>query len=191
MKPPLPPEREVQPRERLKRREAPKGGACPDKSYDRVPTERSRELRNNATPAERKLWNALKNRQLSGVRFNRQVVIRPFICDLVARSAKLVIEIDGGQHGEEIGYDGARTAFLQAKGYRVLRFWNNDVLGNLEGVVTTIEQALRFPPPAGAGRVDSPKASGRGISLIVADNPSPSSLRSSSPPAPAGGEKWP
>ena len=185
MKPPLPPEREG------KRRAAPKGRACPDKAYDRVPTERSRELRNNATPAERKLWNALKNRQLSGVRFNRQVVIRPFICDLVARSAKMVIEIDGGQHGEEIGYDGARTAFLQSKGYRLLRFWNNDVIGNLEGVVTTIEAALQTPPLARAGGVESAQPTGGGPVAAANNNPSPSSQRSSSPPAPAGGEKWP
>ena len=134
-----------------------------DKAYDTLPTERSRELRNNATPAERKLWSVLSNRQLGGVRFNRQVVIRPFICDLVARSAKLVIEIDGGQHGESVGYDVARTAFLEAKGYRVLRFWKNDVLENIEGVVRSIESILN-------------------------DRPSPSRLRRSSPPAPTGGE---
>ena len=135
-----------------------------DKAYDCLRTQRSRELRRNGTPAERKLWNALSSRQFSGVRFNRQVVIRPYICDLVARSVKLVIEIDGGQHGDAAGYDEVRTAFLEAKGYRVLRFWNNEVLDNIEGVVMAIEQALR-------------------------DRPSPSRLRRSSPPALAGGEK--
>jgi very-short-patch-repair endonuclease len=133
-----------------------------DKAYDLVPTQRSRELRNNATPAERKLWSYLGNRQLSGVRFNRQVVIRPYICDLVARSQKLVIEIDGGQHGDAIAYDDARTAFLEARGYRVLRFWNNDVLENIEGVVSKIDSVLN-------------------------DRPSPSRLRRASPPALAGG----
>ena len=133
-----------------------------DKAYDQLPTERSRELRNNATPAERKLWRYLGNRQLRGIRFNRQVVIRPYICDFVVRSEKLVIEIDGGQHGDAIAYDKVRTTFLEGKGYRVLRFWNNDVLANIEGVVSRIESVLD-------------------------DRPSPSRLRRSSPPAPAGG----
>jgi very-short-patch-repair endonuclease len=158
---PLPPEREGSTR----RRRAGEGlsrNRQADKAYDLVPTQRSRQLRNNATPAERKLWAALGNRQLGGVRFNRQVVIRPYICDLVARSEKLVIEIDGGQHGAAVPYDDARTAFLEARGYRVLRFWNNEVLGNIEGVVSRIESVLN-------------------------DRPSPSRLRRSSPPALAGG----
>ena len=134
-----------------------------DKAYDRQPTLRSRELRKNATPAERKLWAALSNRQFCGVRFNRQVVIRPYICDFVARSQRLVIELDGGHHADRIDYDKSRTAFLEARGYRVLRFWNNDVLNNIEGVLARIELALN-------------------------DMPSPSRLRRSSPPAPAGGE---
>ena len=171
-----------------------------DKAYDRLPTQRSRDLRNHATPAERKLWNALSNRKLCGVRFNRQVAIKPYICDLVARSQKLVIELDGGQHGDAIAYDAARTAFLHAKGYRVLRFWNNDVMGNLDGVVTKIEEALRFPPPARAGGVDSPQADGGGNVALDQDIPSPSRhrapmkvllswdpFRRSSPPALAGG----
>jgi very-short-patch-repair endonuclease len=154
---PLPPEREGSTR----RRRAGEGMST-DKAYDPIPTERSRELRNNATPAERKLWSALSNRQMSGVRFNRQVVIRPYICDFAARSVKLVIELDGGQHGEAVAYDTVRTEFLEARGYRVLRFWNNDVLTNLEGVVGQIALALN-------------------------DRPSPSRLRRSSPPALAGG----
>jgi very-short-patch-repair endonuclease len=123
-----------------------------DKAYDRLPTQRSRELRNNATPAERKLWQYISNRQLSGVRFNRQVPIGPFICDFVARTLKLVIEVDGGQHALNVQQDNNRTAFLEQHGYRVMRFWNNDVLENVEGVVAVIEQALTGPPlapPAG------------------------------------------
>ncbi len=157
---PLPPEREGTTR----RRRAGKGlfpADRADNAYDFLPTERSRELRNNATPAERKLWSVLGNRRLCGVRFNRQVVIRPYICDLVARSAKLVIEIDGGQHGDSVSYDEARTAFLEAKGYRVLRFWNNEVMENIDGVVGKVASVLndlpspprlcRSPPPALAG----------------------------------------
>lgn len=123
-----------------------------DKAYDRLPTQRSRELRNNATPAERKLWQYISNRQVSGVRFNRQVPIGPFICDFVARTPKLVIEVDGGQHALNLRQDDNRTAFLEQHGYRVMRFWNNDVLENVEGVVSVIEEALTDPPlapPAG------------------------------------------
>ena len=131
------------------------------------------------------MWSILANRQLAGVRFNRQVPIGPFICDFVARSAKLVIEIDRGQHGEAIGYDARRTAFLEARGYTVLRFWNNEVMQNLDGVATTIAHALS--PPAGAGGVDSPQASGGGTVISEDDRPSPSPLCGSSPPALAGG----
>jgi very-short-patch-repair endonuclease len=123
-----------------------------DKAYDRQPTTRSRELRNNPTDAERKLWAALSNRQLSGVRFNRQVVIRPYICDFVARSAKLIVEVDGGQHAFNAGADQRRTRFLESRGYRVIRFWNNDVLANIDGVVETIERALRDRPSPGPSR---------------------------------------
>ena len=117
-----------------------------DKAYDRRPTIRSRQLRTNATRAERALWAILRNRKLAGVRFNRQVAIGPYICDFAARTAKLVIELDGGQHGSQADYDSARTAFLNAKGYRVIRFWNNDVLANLEGVATFISSALGDRP---------------------------------------------
>lgn len=114
-----------------------------DKAYDRTPTLRSRNLRNNPTEAEKTLWHALRNRQLSGVRFNRQVPIGHYICDFVARSEKLIIELDGGQHTEVA--DAQRTAFLQAHGYTVIRFWNHDVLQNIEGVVSAIEQSLPNP----------------------------------------------
>ncbi|AEG48233.1 protein of unknown function DUF559 [Sphingobium chlorophenolicum L-1] len=110
-----------------------------DKGYAR-PTARARELRHNATDAERALWQAISARKVAGVRFNRQVPVGPFICDFVARSIGLVIEVDGGQHGESV--DAARTRFLEAKGYRVIRFWNNDVLGNLDGVVAEIERVI-------------------------------------------------
>ena len=113
-----------------------------DKAYDRTPTLRSRELRNNATAAERKLWQHIRNRQLSGVRFNRQVPIGPFICDFVARTPKLIVELDGGQHAVNTIEDERRTRFLEGRGYRVLRFWNNDVLENADGVVAVIEAAL-------------------------------------------------
>jgi len=126
-----------------------------DKGYKR-PTARSRELRLNATPAERVLWAQLSARKIAGVRFNRQFPIGPFICDFVSRSAKLIIEVDGGQHAVDVEKDQSRTTYLEAQGYRVIRFWNNDVLERIDGVVSEIDVALEtWPPP-------TPPASGRG-----------------------------
>ncbi len=130
-----------------------------DKAYDRLPTERSRELRTNATPAERALWRHLSNRKLAGVRFNRQVPIGPFIGDFVARSAKLIIELDGGQHGMRTAEDARRTAFLESRGYRVLRFWNNEIRENMEGVLAMIEGALKdMPSPSPSRHAGGEKA---------------------------------
>ena len=117
-----------------------------DKGKDPCPRQRASELRRNSTEAERHLWRRLSNRQLAGTRFNRQVPIGPFICDFVARTPKLVIEVDGGQHTAEKSNDAARTRFLSAQGYRVLRFWKDDVLGNVEGVLIVIEKALANTP---------------------------------------------
>ena len=123
-----------------------------DKAYDRLPTRRSRELRNNGTPAERALWQFLRNRQLNGVRFNRQVPIGPFICDFVSRREKLVVELDGGQHAERAADDARRTRFLQMRGYQVLRFWNSDVLENIIGVIAAIEAKLVDMPSPNPSR---------------------------------------
>ncbi len=105
---------------------------------------KSRQLRLNVTEAERALWRAISARKVAGVRYNRQVPIGPFICDFVSRSSHLIIEVDGGQHTTE--EDADRTGYLESVGYQVLRFWNNDVLANLEGVVTIIERTLAAPP---------------------------------------------
>ena len=130
-----------------------------DKAYDREPTRRSRELRNNATQAERRLWMHIRNRQLGGIRFNRQVPIGPFICDFVARTPKLIIELDGSQHAVRTVEDDRRTAFLASRGFLVLRFWNNDVLGNVDGVLTVIEEALKhMPSPSPSRRAGGEKA---------------------------------
>ncbi|SBV34154.1 conserved protein of unknown function [uncultured Sphingopyxis sp.] len=122
-----------------------------DKGYKR-PTARSRELRLNATDAERKLWTQLSARKLAGIRFNRQFPVSPFICDFVSRSAKLVIEVDGGQHAVDVAKDEARTAYLETRGYRVIRFWNNDVLERIEGVVSEIERVLADMPSPNPSR---------------------------------------
>jgi very-short-patch-repair endonuclease len=115
---------------------------------------RARELRTNATDAERKLWWKLRYRQVGGYRFRRQVPIGPYVVDFACLSHRLLIEVDGAQHGENIAYDRARTRWLESRGYRVLRFWNGDVLQDIEGVLETIYRALAEtphpnPPPQG------------------------------------------
>jgi very-short-patch-repair endonuclease len=101
------------------------------------------------TDAERKIWTILRNNSFDGFAFRRQVPIGPFIADFACHKAKLIIEIDGGQHDLESAREVARTEFLEREGYRVLRFWNNEVLSNLEGVHTIIGAALSgiSPPP--------------------------------------------
>ena len=112
---------------------------------------RAQRLRREMTDAERKLWTILRARQLGGAKFRRQQSIGPFSADFVCQEARLIVEADGGQHAENVG-DVRRTAFLESKGYRVLRFWNNDILQNLEGVAESVLGALSTPHPASASR---------------------------------------
>jgi len=112
-------------------------------------------MRAEPTEAERVLWQRLRHDiVLVGSHFRRQVAVGPFIVDFASRRAKLVIELDGGQHDWQQVYDASRTHRIEAAGYRVLRFWNNDVLGNLEGVLHEIQCALPptpDPSPQGGG----------------------------------------
>ena len=102
-------------------------------------TERSRDLRNNATEAEKKVWQGLRGKQLGGYKFRRQHPMGgKYIADFICLDKHLVLELDGGQHAEQVDYDTKRTEFLNNEGYRVLRFWNNQVFTNLEGVLETI-----------------------------------------------------
>lgn len=107
---------------------------------------RAGELRKEMTLAERRLWAFLCNRQLGGIKFRRQHAIGPFIVDFYAPEFKMVVEVDGGQHVEQAEYDAARTAYLNEHGYRVIRFWNREVMDQLEEVLQTIEEAVN---PAG------------------------------------------
>jgi len=100
------------------------------------------------TDAERLLWQALREKQLNGHRFRRQHPIGKYIADFACAERKLVIELDGGQHQDQLVYDEQRTAFLQENGWQVLRFWNNDVMNNLEGVLSTIVGNLERLPPS-------------------------------------------
>ncbi|MBX3499383.1 MAG: DUF559 domain-containing protein [Alphaproteobacteria bacterium] len=105
-------------------------------------TTRSRRLCRDSTDAERILWAALRGRQLDGLKFVRREPIGPYFADFVCRDAKLVVELDGGQHADS-AYDERRDAAISEAGYRILRLWNNEVLGNVEGALMTIARAAR------------------------------------------------
>ena len=94
------------------------------------------------TDAERVLWQHLRNRQINGVKFRRQVPIGKYIVDFQSVECKLIIEVDGGQHSEQLEYDRQRTHFLESQGYKVVRYWNHEVLGNLDGVLETLTLTL-------------------------------------------------
>jgi very-short-patch-repair endonuclease len=98
-------------------------------------------LRKELTPAERKLWSRIRKDQL-GVNFRRQHAIGNYIPDFCSPKSKLIIELDGGQHLEQEEYDKERTKYLESQGYKVIRFWNNDVMNNIEGVILAIIYAL-------------------------------------------------
>lgn len=102
----------------------------------------AKELRLNQTEAETKLWSRLRNHQLNGIGFRRQHAIGHFVVDFCAPRRKLIVELDGSQHLEQGDYDRERTAFLESKGYRVLRFWNHQVMNEIEGVLQVIGDAL-------------------------------------------------
>lgn len=108
---------------------------------DKTPRDRARRLRREDTDAEAKLWGALCDRRLGGWKWRRQVPMKPYIVDFLCVEAKLVVELDGGQHNEQIDYDHRRTRHLERLGYRVLRFWNSAVLTNRDGVCITILDA--------------------------------------------------
>lgn len=104
--------------------------------------ERAQELRKNMTAAENRIWYYLRNRRLCGFKFVRELVIGHYIADFVCREKKLIIEIDGGQHMDAVEYDALRTQYLEARGYQVLRIWNDEVFKNITGVMDSILQVL-------------------------------------------------
>ncbi len=104
---------------------------------------RARRLRANLTEAERRLWSRLRRNQLDGQHFRRQEPVGPYTVDFLCDAAGLIVEVDGSQHAAQRDRDAERTEYLEARGYRVIRFWNNEVLGNTEGVLEAIRAELR------------------------------------------------
>ena len=109
-------------------------------------TDRAKQLRENQTDVERLLWFSLRDRQLDDYKFRRQSPIGEYVVDFVCAECKLVVEIDGGQHAVQKTRDNRRSAWLEGPGYRVIRFWNNDVIENLDGVLEVILAALNQTP---------------------------------------------
>ena len=121
-------------------------------------SERARSSRRGQTDAERRLWFALRSRRLAGYKFRRQHPINGFVVDFACTRYRLIVEADGGQHADNPG-DVRRAFILEAQGWRVLRFWNNDILSNTEGVVETILRELtkpEAPSPASGLRPEAP-----------------------------------
>ena len=140
--------------------------------------DRARRLRRNATDAESRLWYALRDK-LPAARFRRQVAFGPYVADFAAHGARLIVEVDGGQHSVERDVD--RTEFLNGEGYRVLRFWNNEVLTNLEGVLTVIAASLPSPLVGEGGAQRRMRGAERSSAPASGRHPSPQ-------PSPTRGE---
>jgi very-short-patch-repair endonuclease len=138
-------------------------------------TNMSRRLRRNATIAEQRLWYRLRSRSLYGMKFVRQEPIGPYIVDFVCREQRLIIEVDGGQHAES-ERDLVRDQWLRDHNYRILRFWNNDVIQNTDGVLQAIAEVLRASP--------SPRLRGEGRG----EGASPQAQTTGDTPSPARGE---
>ena len=115
----------------------------------------ARKLRKASTDAEARLWQGLRARQLDGWKFRRQVPMGPYVADFICLDARLIVELDGGQHAERQAYDETRSQYLRSQGFDLLRFWDHDVLVNLEYVLEQLLDALhkshRHPPLAQPG----------------------------------------
>ena len=105
-------------------------------------TNKARSLRKNKTDVEQLVWKYLRNRQQYNYKFHRQFPVEPYIVDFACLELKLIIELDGGQHANRINYDDQRSSFLEQRGFKVIRFWNNDVTENTEGVLEAIRLAI-------------------------------------------------
>jgi len=114
---------------------------------------RARSLRKRQTDAERLLWSRLRSRQLARFKFRRQQVMGVYIVDFISLEAMLIIELDGGQHATQIEYDAKRSSYLNSLGFKVLRFWNNDLLQDIDAVLEFIRiELIKSPLPQGEGQ---------------------------------------
>jgi len=118
-------------------------------------TKTARHLRARMTDAERKLWFALRDRRFQTFKFRRQVPIGPYVADFLSFASRLIVEVDGGQHRES-QRDAKRDRWLSENHFRVMRFWNSEVLSNLDGVLTVLATELATPHPASRSRSTSP-----------------------------------
>lgn len=131
----------------------------PHRTVSNKAMSRARSLRRNLTDAELRLWTRLRAHRLEGISFRRQVPIGAYIVDFVCLAERLIIEVDGGQHGSS--RDEVRDAWLKSQDFKILRFWNNDVLSNIEGVLEKILETVRRSPPSlslprkGGGKTES------------------------------------
>ena len=115
----------------------------------------ARKLRQQSTDAERILWRYLRAHRMAGYKFRRQVIIEPYIVDFVCLKAQLIVEVDGGQHLEQVENDVKRSVFLESLGYRVVRFWNHEILNDVNSVLERIHNCLietPSPQPSPGGR---------------------------------------
>ncbi|WP_235927696.1 endonuclease domain-containing protein [Sandarakinorhabdus rubra] len=123
--------------------------------------QRARAMRKSMTPAERALWHLLRDRRFSGHKFRRQVPVGPFIVDFLSFADRLIVEADGGQHADNLP-DEARTRWMKAQGFRVLRFWNHEILTQRELVAERLFLALADPSPRSASPSRPSPARGEG-----------------------------
>jgi very-short-patch-repair endonuclease len=118
--------------------------------------DKAKALRSNQTDAEQRLWYHLRAHRFMGLKFKRQKPVGRYIADFVCMEQRLIIELDGGQHAEEAAYDGQRDAWLRSQGYTVLRFWNNDVMQQLDSVLGQIASSLSPCLSPASGREETP-----------------------------------
>ena len=142
----------------------------------------AKALRLNQTDAEKKIWHHLRNRNLCGNKFRRQRPIPPYFVDFVCIEARLIVELDGGQHLEQFTRDNNRTNYLESRGFRVIRFWNDDVLLRTEYVLAEIVRVLEAPHPPLQGALSAEAKSRSASAEYTPRNPCATLL-------PASGEK--
>ena len=148
-----------------------RGGSLADKLPHLSPRDFARQLRSNQTEVEQRLWQHLRAHRFEGFKFRRQQPLGAYTVDFVCLDRRVVIELDGGQHAEAEGYDWTRDAWLKAQGFEVMRFWNHEVLQNLEGVLTVVYDTLAHPAAPSPQRLRPPRyalpARGEGAKTVV------------------------